>query len=109
MRLLVLSESIYEIQRIGEKKFIPPSDVQLDVGNLNNQEGLRYSVFDYDVAILHIHVARNNSLGYIRNIPKVAQDTLIALEHGRSVICLPRSPNFRPGTYGETETQFIIG
>jgi hypothetical protein len=96
MRLLILSESIQWTQSFGKAKFEPPNDVHLAVGNLNDADRFPYSVFDYDVAILHIHPSRYHSLGYFRNIPKVAVDTSTALEHGRSVICLPQSTNFRP-------------
>ena len=98
MRLLILSESIRLTQSFGKAKFEPPNDVHLAVGNLNDADSLPYSVFDYDVTILHIHPSRYHSLGYLRNIPKVAIDTSTALEHGRSVICLPQSKNFRPET-----------
>jgi len=96
MRLLILSESIDRTQRFGKVKFEPPNDVHLTVGNLNEADSFPYSVFDYDVTILHIHPGRFNSIGYFNNIPKVAEDTSTALEHGRSVICLPQSNNFCP-------------
>jgi hypothetical protein len=102
MRLLILSESIDWTQRHEQWKFVPPDEVHLITGDLNNSEGSPYSVFDYDVAIIHIHPPRYNStLGYYRNIPKVVIDTSIALKNGRSIICLPQSDNFRPGTYDE--------
>jgi hypothetical protein len=101
MRLLILSESIDWTQRHEEWKFVPLDEVHLVTGNLNNPEGSHYSVFDYDVAIIHIHPDRFGTLGYCRNIPRVVTDTLIALKYGRSIICLPQSDNFRPGTYDE--------
>jgi hypothetical protein len=101
MRLLILSESIDWTQRHEEWKFVPPNEVHLVTGDLNNSQGTHYSVFDYDVAIIHIHPGRYNTLGYCRNIPKVVTDTLIALKHGRSIICLPQSDNFVSGTYDE--------
>ncbi len=71
MRLLILSESIDRTQRFGKVKFEPPNDVHLTVGNLNEADSFPYSVFDYDVTILHIHPGRFNSIGYFNNIPKV--------------------------------------
>jgi hypothetical protein len=96
MRILILSESIDKIQRSGVSEFMLPDSVELHTGNLNNPEGLIYSVFDYDVAIIHIIPGEFHNMGYLRNIPKVANDTLIALKHGRSIICLPESENFEP-------------
>jgi hypothetical protein len=99
MRLLILSESIDWTQRHEEWKFVPPDEIHLVTGNLNNSEGTPYSVFDYDVAIIHIRPGQNNDIGYYRNMPKVVTDTLIALKHGRSIIWLPGSNNFLPGPY----------
>jgi hypothetical protein len=98
MRILILSESIDKIQRYEESKFMLPDGVELYTHNLNDPGGLFYSVFDYDVAILHITSGEYHNLGYFRNIPKMAEDILIALKHGRSIICLPQSENFRPQT-----------
>jgi len=96
MRLLLLSQSIDWIQRFEEPKFTSPYDVYLDVDDLNDPGHYPYTVFDYDVAVLHIEPGRPKTLGYAKNIPKVAADVETALEQGRSVICLPASENFRP-------------
>jgi hypothetical protein len=102
MRLLILSESIDWTQRHEEYNFVPPDEIHLVTGDLNNSEGTHYSVFDYDVAIIHIHPPRYGStLGYHWNIPKVVTDSLVALKHGRSIICLPQSDNFRPEAHGK--------
>lgn len=99
MRILILSETIYGIQyrqSYKEWKIKPPSGIEIKVADPNDSEGLFYSVFDYDVTILHITSGEYNTIGYFRNIPKIANDTSIALRHGRSIICLPQSKNFHP-------------
>jgi hypothetical protein len=96
MRLLILSESIFREQRFGKIPYTPPYDVDLDVGELNDPDGLAFSAFDYDVTVVHVINPEHHSIGYFLNIPKVSQDAKIALENGRSIICLPQSHNFRP-------------
>jgi hypothetical protein len=97
MRILILSELISSKQRSEQLKIIPPSGVKIIIANPNDAQGLFYSVFDYDVTILHIIPGEYGStIGYFMNIPKIANDTSIALKHGRSIICLPRSGNFLP-------------
>jgi hypothetical protein len=99
MRILILSETIYGIQyrqSYKEWKIKPPSGIEIKVADPNDSERLFYSVFDYDVTILHITSGEYNTIGYFRNIPKIANDTSIALRHGRSIICLPQSKNFHP-------------
>ena len=54
MRLLILSEYILREQQYGKVPFNPPYDVVLDVGDLNDSDNFNFSVFDYDVAIIHI-------------------------------------------------------
>jgi len=94
MRVLILSETIESSQRFGKSPYHPPLDIHLDVGDLNDEK-LSFSVFDYDVSIVHISKPYYHTIGYHQNLPKLLQDSSIALEHGRSVICLPQSGNFR--------------
>lgn len=94
MRILILSETIYSSQGYGKSTYNPPLDIHLDVGDLNDEK-LSFSVFDYDVSIVHISKPYYHTIGYYQNLPKLLQDSSIALEHGRSVICLPQSGNFR--------------
>jgi hypothetical protein len=99
MRLLILSEVIRRKQRSEEPPYIPPYDVRLDVGDLNEEaDAFSFSVFDYDVSIVHIVEPQHHTLGYYKNIPKLLQDSAIALEHGRSIICLPQSRDFHSRT-----------
>jgi hypothetical protein len=94
MRVLILSDTIWSRQRRAESHYQPPYDVELDVSDLNETDGFTFSVFDYDVSIVHILKPVYHTSGYYQNLPKLLQDSLIALEHGRSVICLPESSNF---------------
>lgn len=94
MRVLILSEAIDHKQRFGKSTYKPPYDVHLDVGDLNVTDQFIFSVFDYDVSIVHIREPAYHTHGYYQNLPKILQDSLIALQHGRSVICLPESCNF---------------
>ncbi len=96
MRLLIISEQIDQIQRGGSNQWEPPYDVQLDIVNLNNTDGFQVSVFDYDVTIVHITDPTYHSIGYYENIPKILEDTKLAIQHGRTVICLPGSSSFTP-------------
>ena len=73
---------------------MPPNDVRLDVGDPNQVDDFSYSLFDYDVAIIHIIESSNHSIGYYNNIPKLLKDTGTAVQHGRTVICMPESNNF---------------
>ncbi len=84
-----------------EPKYLPPSDVDLVLGNLNDADRFPFSVFDFDVTIVHIHPGMRHTIGYRWNIPKVAADSSTALEHGRTVMCLPQSTNFRPESLRE--------
>lgn len=93
MRVLILSATIDDEQR-GKSPYQAPYDVHLDVGDLNQTEDFIFSVFDYDVSIVHIREPAYHTHGYYQNLPKLLQDSLIALQHGRSVICLPGSRNF---------------
>jgi len=54
MRILILSESIYDRQSSSESPYTPTDNIHLDVGKLDTSEFI-YSVFDYDVSIIHIH------------------------------------------------------
>jgi len=94
MRVLILSETIDREQQFGKSPYQAPYDVHLDVGDLNETEGFFFSVFDYDVSIIHICEPSYHTSGYYQNLPKLLQDSLIALQHGRSVICLPESRDF---------------
>lgn len=104
MRLLILSEAIEWQQGFANVRYSPPDDVDLTVGNLNETtRRFSYSVFDFDVSVIHIHPSRyNNSIGYYHNIPKVYVDSLIALDQGRTIIFLPHSNNFKPETSTNT-------
>lgn len=94
MRVLILSDTIRQAQEFGKSPYHAPYDVQLDTGDLNEVEHFTFSVFDYDVSIVHIREPYYHTMGYYRNLPKLLQDSLLALEHGHSVICLPDSRNF---------------
>jgi hypothetical protein len=93
MRLLILSEAIYWAQHSEQTCYTPPYDVRLDVGHLDDMD-FAYSIFDYGVSIIHIEEQRYNTSGHYQNLPKLLQDSKIALEHGRSIICLPQCKNF---------------
>jgi len=94
MRILILSDDINRMQAFGKSLYHAPYDVQLDTGDLNEVEDFTFSVFDYDVSIVHIQEPYYHTMGYYKNLPKLLQDSLLALEHGHSVICLPHSRNF---------------
>src|SRR4030042_3882021 len=94
MRVLILSESIHLYHSPDEGLCASIPDLRLDVGNLNDADGLAFSVFDYDVAIIHISKPAYHTIGYRRNLPKLLRDSQIALQHGRSIICLPQSQDF---------------
>ena len=96
MRVLILSEPIEWSQRFGTNRYAPPYDVELDVVNINDSDGLQASAFDYDVTIVHIERPTHHTIGYFENIPKILQDSRLALKNGRTVICLPGSPTFIP-------------
>lgn len=95
MRVLILSDTISGMQAsYSESRYHAPYDVQLDTGDLNDAEGFTFSVFDYDVSIVHIWESHYHTIGYYQNLPKLLQDSSLALEHGHSIICLPHSRNF---------------
>ena len=94
MRVLILSETIERMQASGESPYHAPYDVHLDTGNLNKSEDFTFSVFDYDVSIVHIKESPYHTIGYYENLPKLLEDSSLALEHGHSLICLPHSQNF---------------
>ncbi len=94
MRVLILSEIVERVQRFGESSYQAPHDVYLDVGDLNETNHFIFSVFDYDVSIVHIREPAHHTHGYYQNLPKLLQDSVIALQQGRSVICLPESRDF---------------
>jgi hypothetical protein len=98
MRLLVLSEIVCRGRHFKELPYRPPYDVELEVGDLNETMDFSYSVFDYDVSIIHITEPRESTIGYYENLPKLCQDAAMALENGRSIICLPQSRNFTSET-----------
>ena len=64
MRLLILSDYISRSQRGSEPGYTPPHDVDLDVGDLNDSREFDFSVFDYEVAIVHITPGGYNSIVY---------------------------------------------
>ena len=101
MRLLILSDYISRSQRGSEPGYTPPHDVDLDVGDLNDSREFDFSVFDYEVAIVHITPGGYNSIVYFKNTPKLLRDSKIALDQGRSIICIPQSKNFRPEKLNE--------
>ncbi|GAH95488.1 unnamed protein product, partial [marine sediment metagenome] len=80
--------------RFGKSPYHAPHDVHLDTGDLNTMEDFTFSVFDYDVSIVHIRESPYSTFGYYENLPKLLQDSSLTLEHGHSVICLPHSRNF---------------
>lgn len=94
MRILILSDSIDGKQKFGKPPYYAPHDVQLDTDNLNRSGDFTSSVFDYDVSIVHIEEPAFNTIGYYQNLPKLLQDSSLALEHGHAIICLPHSRNF---------------
>lgn len=93
MRLLIISEPIRDMQLRKEPPYSFPYDIQPDIGDLNHGD-FNFSAFDYDVSIVHIRVPYGHTLGYYKNLPKLLQDSSLALEHGRSIICLPNSIDF---------------
>ena len=97
MRLLILSEDIHRKQRYEEYRYCPPDDVELVTAEINVDE-FTATLFDYDVSIIHIEPT-HNSAGYYQNLPKLAQDCAIALQNGRSIICLPQAKDFVSETY----------
>ncbi len=94
MRVLILSETISRMQAISKSPYHAPYGVHLDMGDLNKVEDFTFSVFDYDVSIVHIWEPSYHTMGYYENLPKLLQDSSLALENGHSVICLPHSRNF---------------
>jgi len=91
MRLLILSEQIHHWQRFNDDQFIPQYDVELETGEL--YRGFQFSIFDYDVAI--VHIAREGSSTFFRDaLTKLLRDAKIALDQGRTIICMPETTNF---------------
>lgn len=109
MRLLILSDYISHSQRGSEPGYTPPHDVDLVVGDLNDSRNFSYSVFDYDVAIVHITPGTYNSIGYFANMPKLFRDSKIALDQGRSIICIPQSKTSVQNHSTNMGTRFTIG
>ena len=99
MRLLILSDYIRSMQASDKSSYPVPHDIKLDTSDLNDwndwnkSTGFTFSVFDYDVSIVHIQESYHTR-GYHQNLPKLLKDSLLALENGHSVICLPHSTNF---------------
>lgn len=96
MRVLIISEPIEWSQRFDTSRNAPPYDVELDTANINDSDGFQASPFDYDVTIFHIVKPTHHSIGYFENLPKFLQDARLALKNGRTIICLPDSPTFKP-------------
>lgn len=101
MRLLIVSEGIRDRQH-GEMPCVFPYDIQVDIGDPNHQD-FNFSAFDYDVSIVHIRMPYPHTSGYYKNLPKLLQDSSLALEHGRSIICLPDSIDFVSKDYSKGE------
>ncbi len=99
MRLLILSDAISRKQSPDKSPYyIPPYDVHLEVGN-PTQPDLSFSIFDYDVSVVHVEQGDSNAQSnFIGNTLKIFQDSLLALENGRTIICLPQSQDFAVGT-----------
>ena len=93
MRVLVLSEIISSMQAASKSPYHATYDIKLDMGDLNDTP-FTFSVFDYDVSIVHIPEPSYRTRGYYKNLPKLLQDSVLALAHGHTVICLPHSHNF---------------
>jgi len=94
MRLLILSENIHRTQQYEEYRYCPPDDVDLVTAEINGADALTATLFDYDVSIVHIEEPAYGSVGYDESLPKLAQDCAIALQNGRSIICLPEAKDF---------------
>lgn len=95
MRVLILSDRISHQQRLAGVKYQPAYDITVDVADLNDADGFKSSVFDYDVSIVHITKPWHHSIGYYQHLPKLLADAKVALENGRTIICLPGSEDFR--------------
>lgn len=97
MRLLILSCAISNKQRFDKSAYSAPYDIHLKavtpIGDLSD------SLFDFHVSIIHIESGYSGSY-YYRSIPKILQDSRIALYQGRTIICLPQSKNFKPEQEG---------
>jgi hypothetical protein len=63
MRVLILSDTIGSWQRRSESPYQLPYDVELDVGDLNNTDRFTFSIFDYDVSIVHILKPAYHTIG----------------------------------------------
>lgn len=63
MRVLILSDTIDDTQAFGKSPYHAPPDVQLDTGDLN-EEDFTLSLFDYDVSIVHIQESPYHTIGY---------------------------------------------
>jgi hypothetical protein len=62
--------------------------------HLNRPDDFASTIFDYDVSIIHITEPYHHTIGYYHNLPKILEDSVLALNNGRCVICLPQSRNF---------------
>lgn len=100
MRLLILSETIHHEQAFSEVPYSPPYDVQLDTGDLSSTD-FNFSIFDYDVSVVHIEKPSYHTIGYYENLPKLLRDCEIALKNGLTIMCLPESPSFVSERLGE--------
>ena len=97
MRGLILSSAIQDKQRFSKISYTPPFEVHLDVGDINNSDDFTpfgFSLFDYDAAVVHIPRPRAHTIWYYKNAEKLVRDSRIALDNGRTIICLPASDNF---------------
>lgn len=94
MKILFLSEKISHQQTFGNDKYLPPYNISIDFDDINNSDNFEFSIFDYDVSIIHINYPKHHTIGYFNNLPKISKDCKKALENGRTIILLPESKNF---------------
>ena len=83
--------------------FSAPNDITLDVESLHSFSHRSASVFDYDITFIHVTLQHyNNRSQYFYALPKLRTDVKIALEHGRTLICMAEAHDFQSeGSKGE--------
>lgn len=94
MNVLILSNAIYSLQNSSNPHYQCPDDIHVDFGDFASVHEFTFSVFDYDISIIHIVEPRWSTLNLYDSLPKLLDDSKRALEHGRSIICLPESNDF---------------
>jgi hypothetical protein len=95
MKLLIVSTSICRNQKYEDYRYIPSDDIELYTADINDSDPFVYSLFDFDISIIHIEEPRYNSLGYFVNLPKLEEDFVTALNNSRTIICLAETSDFR--------------